>query len=796
MIVMKFGGTSVDGVERIRGLKHIIDKFNEEKIIVASAMSGITDSLLRAGRLSQLGDKGYLKEYLSIKDKHESVMKELFNENLPNVERLLEELLNILKSIEVLGELTPRALDAIVSFGERMVVRIISEYLSKNGINSAFVDANTFLITTDDFGNALPIYSEIEKRTLFLKDLLSKNITPVVTGFIGSTLDGRITTLGRGGSDFTATILGKVLNAREVWIWTDVDGVMTADPRVVKDAKPITYISYIEASELSYYGAKVLHPKTLLPVMEKNIPVRIKNTFNPDFPGTVIVKKIRKDKNVVKSITYINNLTLVSVNGRGMLGVPGISARVFESARKSKTNILMISQASSEQNICLVVKSDEANSFVDRLRKEFEREIERGEIEDILIDKGVSIISVVGAGMKGTPGIAGKVFSILGGHGINIIAIAQGSSEYNISFVVRETEVKDAVNMLHTELGLGVDKKGLKIVEIIQFGVGKVGKALIEMILENRDRIEKNDRIRIIYRGIARRNSFIVGEKTEDYIKKMDFNFPMVGKINLEELVKKNTVVVDVSDSDDLLDTLLFVVDKGGNVVTSNKKNLTGDMKYFESLTQGDGKFYFETTVGASLPIIKTLTDLVETGDKVRQILSLPSGSLSFIFYHLNRGKDIMDALKIALELGYTEPNPMDDLKGIDILRKSLIMARVIGRKIDLSQVEFKEFVKSNDLKEFEEVEANEFRRLIGEMQKTGFVYPVARIKGKRVSISIESFKKDSEFSLLKPGENIFMIYTERYKKNPIIIKGIGAGPKITASGVLSDILRVGREIW
>ncbi|MEF3244423.1 MAG: bifunctional aspartate kinase/homoserine dehydrogenase I [Caldisericaceae bacterium] len=795
MIVMKFGGTSVGDAERIRNLKKIIDAFKEEKIVVVSAMNGITDSLVRAGTLSQLGDKSYLKEYLSIKDKHESVMKELFNENLPHVEKLLEELLNILKSIEVLGELTSRALDTIVSFGERMVVRIISEYLSKSGINSTFVDANTFLITTDDFGNALPIYAEIEKRALFLKDLLSKNIIPIVTGFIGSTIDGRITTLGRGGSDFTATILGKALDAREVWIWTDVDGVMTADPRVVKDAKPLSYISYVEAAELSYYGAKVLHPKTLLPVMEKNIPVRIKNTFNPEFPGTVIVKKIRKDENVVKSITYIKDLTLVSVNGKGMIGVPGVSARVFESARRSKTNILMISQASSEQNICLVVKTDEAKSFVDRLRKEFEKEIEREEIEGILRMDGISIISVVGAGMKGTPGIAGKVFSALGRHGINIIAIAQGSSEYNISFVVKYTEVKEAVNILHTELGLALDKKDIKVVEIVQFGVGKVGKALIEMILKNRERIEKSKRIRIVYRGIVRKNSYIVGEEAEEYIKKMNFNFPVVGKVDLEKLIKKNTVVVDVSDSDEMKDTLLFAVKKGAHVVTSNKKNLTGDMKYFESFTGGVGKFYFETTVGASLPVIKTLTDLVETGDRVKKIVSLPSGSLSFIFYHINRGKDIMDALKMALDLGYTEPNPMDDLKGFDILRKSIIMARVIGKGINLSDVEFKEFVKSNNLKEFEEGELKLFRKMIEEMRKKGFVYPVSKITGRGVSVSIESFETDSEFSLLKPGENIFIIYTERYGKVPIIIKGIGAGPEITASGVLSDILRVGREI-
>ena len=797
MIIMKFGGTSVGGAERIRNLKNILAKNREEKVVVVSAMSGVTDSLIKAGKLSQMGDKKYLNEYVNIRDRHISVMEELFKERLENVETLLEELLNILKSIEVLGELTPRALDTIVSFGERMIVRIISEYLNRSGIKSTYIDANSFLITTDEFGNASPIYAEIEKRAnnIFNKGLFPKETTPIVTGFIGSTKDGRITTLGRGGSDFTATILGRVLAAREVWIWTDVYGVMTADPRITEDAKPLPYISYIEAAELSYYGAKVLHPKTLSPVMEKNIPVRIKNTFNPDFPGTVIVKRIRKDKNIIKSLTYIKNLSLVSVNGRGMLGVPGIAARVFKSAWKSKTNILMISQSSSEQNICLVVKKKEADNFIKCLKEEFEREIEKKEIEGVLKEDGIAIISVIGAGMKGTPGIAGKVFSTLGRHGINIIAIAQGSSEYNISFVVKEREVKEAVKALHIELGLSLDKEGIKVVEIVQFGVGKVGKSLIELILSERKRIEKEERIRIVYRGVLRSNSYILGEETEKYIKEKDFQFPNKGKPNLSDFVKKrNTVFVDVTNSDETTDILIDALRYGANVVTSNKKNLVKSFKTFKSLTNSKGKFYFETTVGASLPVIKTLLNLIETGDKIKKIVSLPSGSLSFIFYHLNRGKDITDAIELAMRLGYTEPNPMDDLKGTDILRKTLILARIIGKKLELSHIDFEEFVESNSLEEFRKTEIRSFRDKINKMRKGGFVYPVSRIEGRKVKVSLEVFSKNSEFYNLKPGENIFLIYTVRYKKNPVIIKGIGAGPLITASGVLSDILRIGRE--
>lgn len=795
MIVMKFGGTSVGDAERIKRLKKILEPIGEEKIVVVSAMSGITDSLIEAGRLSQRGDKNYLKEYLKIREKHVSTMNELFGESIKEVEDLLEELLNILKSIEILGELTPRALDTIVSFGERMNVRIVSEYLNRGGIKSTYIDANSFLITTDEFGNAFPIYDKIEKRAYFIKDVVSKGILPVITGFIGSTEDGRTTTLGRGGSDFTATILGRVLNAKEVWIWTDVDGVMTADPRITDEAKPLSHISYIEAAELSYYGAKVLHPKTLSPVIEKNIPIRIKNTFNPDFPGTVIVKRVKRDKNIIKSITYIKGLSLVSVNGKGILGVPGVAARVFKSAWKSKTNILMISQSSSEQNICLVVKREEADEFVRFLKVEFEREIERKEIEGITREDNIAIISIVGAGMKGTPGIAGKVFSILGRHGINIIAIAQGSSEYNISFVVKEEDVRESVRILHTELGLSLDREGIKIVEIIQFGVGKVGKALIDIILSERERIERREGIRIVYRGLIRRDSYAMGEEVEDFLKEMNFNFKNHGKPNLDNALKKNTILVDVTDSEEISSILIEALDKGANVVISNKKNLVKDFKTFNKLKNSKGKFYFETTVGASLPLIKTIMDIMETGDRIKEIISLPSGSLSFIFYYLNRGKDILDVINSAMDLGYTEPNPMDDLKGIDILRKTVILARTIGNKIEIHQVDFSDFVKSKNLEEFKEREVYEFRRKIDKMRRNGSVYPVSVIKGRKAAVSLKTFGEGSEFKNLRPGENIFIIYTERHGKNPVIIKGIGAGPKITASGVLSDILRIGREI-
>ncbi len=457
MIVMKFGGTSVGNPEMLRRVGDIVIRYLHEKpVVVLSAMSGVTNRLIEGTELAEAGNRdGYLETYESIRMKHLETIRELGLD--PSLESeigdFLNSVLNLWKAIEALGEVTPRALDLISSMGERMVVRIFASYLNKLGIMAKSFDADEFLITTDTHGNACPIYKE--SKELFRKKVmpwLEKGGLAVITGFLGRSKNGRVTTLGRGGSDLTATFLGSLLDAHEVWIWTDVDGVMTADPRVVPEARPLEELSFVEVAELSYYGAKVMHPRSLLPLMEKDIPVRILNTFNPDFPGTIITRGTKRQRGVVKSITYIKDLTLLNVTGRGMLGIPGIAARVFKTVSEKGANILMISQSSSEQNICFVVKQREAQNLVDSLKKEFELEIYRRDIEGVEKLDDVAIISVVGAGMRGTPGIAGRVFTITGKNGINVIAIAQGSSEYNISFVVDGREVEKAVKSLHREL--------------------------------------------------------------------------------------------------------------------------------------------------------------------------------------------------------------------------------------------------------------------------------------------------------------------------------------------------------
>ncbi len=800
MVVMKFGGTSVGSAEAIRRVGKIVKENNETKVVVVSALSGTTDALTQLAKYAEKGNKRYRDIFTAIRERYRDVCNDLFGETLPETEELLDFLLNILESVKVLAEVTPRALDTIQSFGERMSTRIVSKYLNKIGVKSVLVDATSFIITNDNFGNATPLYDISRRKAQNLFARLFKNgAVPVVTGFIGSTTEGAITTLGRGGSDFTATIAGNLLDSREVWIWTDVNGVMTADPKIVKNTSSIDEISYNEVAELSYYGAKVLHPRALLPAMSKKIPIRILNTFQPEFKGTLITEKIKEEGNI-KSVTMIDHISLVNVKGKGMLGVPGIVARLFRCAYEAGSNILMISQASSEQNISFAVNEESIKPLLKILKEEFGKELSEKAIEEILYREDVALVSVVGPSIADTPGTSGKIFSALGNNGINVIAIAQGSSAYNLSFIVKKRKAEKAIQAIHTKLGLGRNQeKGSKIVNIFQFGTGKVGKALAEIILNERDAIERETNVKLHYIGAARSNCFVISDKTEEFLRKKQFDFLEKGKVPLKRLssLPINTVVVDVTNSDKLTNDLIKLLEKGINVVTSNKKNLTKDYKMFKLFTNNKGKSLFETTVGAALPVIKTIKQLIATGDTIKKVVLLPSGSLSFIFGMMNRGKSFSKALQIAMEKGYTEPNPMDDLKGNDILRKTVIIARLIGEQIGKEDVVFEEFVKSNDLKTFKEKELKNFSDNLKTLLQKGIVYPVAEIDSVKhtARIDIRALPRDSEWVYLNPGDNLFFIYTKWYGNQPITIKGIGAGPEITAAGVLSDIIRIGREL-
>ena len=793
MVVMKFGGTSVGSGEMILRVSKIVSDATEEKVVVVSAASGITDLLISAATLASQGERSYGEIFSKITEKEFSISNFLFGEMLPEVNELLENLKNILNGIFVIGELTERALDTVKSFGERMSARIVSEQLKKVGIKSVAVDATRFLITDKNFGNAFPLFKDSKVRaTKLFSRFFKDRVTPVVTGFIGATKGGKTTTLGRGGSDFSATILGRLLDAREVWIWTDVNGVMTADPRIVKNARSLKEISYNEASELSYFGAKVIHPKALLPVADKGIPVRILNTFQPDFPGTLITEK-EEQRGFVKAITRIKGTALISINGRGMLGIPGIAERVFKCAARTRSNVFMISQSSSEQNICFTVSSSDAQRLVKSLKEEFSEELKEGAIDSIESDSKISVVSAVGAGIKTAPNVSGKIFSALGRNGINVLAIAQGSSDYNVSFAVKEKLSKDAINVLHSELGLFSEQHiGRKIVNVFQFGTGTVGSALFDLIKKHKEKISDNTGIDIRYIGIARSSGFYMGDDVIEYVDKNGFNFKHT-KLSEERLLSlpENTVLVDVTNTDLLAPLLIKALEKGLNVATSNKKNIT-DFDTFKRFVGGRGIFKFETTVGAALPVIKTIQMLLESGDEVIKITALPSGSLSFIFAQFNNGVPLSNAISDAKMRGYTEPNPMDDLKGMDIYRKGKILLNLLGKNMALH---FKEFVRSATLEEFEKEELSLFTERLKSLSEKGKVYPVLRIEENSASVLIQHFGKNSSFYSLLPGENIFEIYTRRYGDVPIVIKGKGAGAEVTASGVLNDIIEIGRSL-
>jgi aspartokinase/homoserine dehydrogenase 1 len=793
MIVMKFGGTSVGSADVIKRTADLVANVKEDKVVVVSAMSGITNLLISAANRAEEGDPKFRDDFNEICRKEKEVMQLLFNHSLANVGLLLKELNSLLNGVFVLGELTKRALDAVQSFGERISVCIVSEAFKQKSIKAVSLNATKFLVTTDEFGNAFPIFEKSKPRAekLFSR-FFKEGITPVVTGFIGATEKGQITTLGRGGSDFSATIIGRLLDAREVWIWTDVDGVMSADPKVVRNARSLEEISYNEASELSYFGARVIHPKALLPVIDKKIPVRILNTFNPSFKGTLIADT-EKNSGFIKAITRIKDISLINVNGKGMLGVPGIAARVFKCAAETNSNILMISQSSSEQNICFATNADDARNLIKKLKLEFKEEIGEGVIENVKEEKKSAIVSAVGSKIKSSPGISGKIFSILGRNGINVSAITQGSSEYNISFVVKERMSVQAMNVLHAELGLDNPKfREKKIVNIFQLGVGSVGSALYSLIEKNREKIAESSGIEIRYAGIARSRGYVMNE-VEKFVRTNGFNFKENGAFPEKRILSLplNTVIVDVTNSDQLTDFLLDAINRGLHVVTSNKKNLVSFDK-FKALTNGKGTFKFETTVGAALPVIKTIKSLIESGDKIREIIALPSGSLSFIFHMFNKGNSIKEALSAAEKNHFTEPNPMDDLKGVDIFRKATILLHVLGRD---GRIKFREFVSSAGKEEFFTNEIDTFEEKLKKLRNNGMVYPAMEISESGAEITLKAFGENSSFYSIAAGENIFEIYTDRYGSIPIVIKGIGAGSEITASGVLNDIIDIGREL-
>lgn len=798
MKVLKFGGSSVANAERITNIiKIALEKRKETPIaVVVSAFSGITDTLIEIASLAVNQDHKYLEIFEEIKNRHLKTAEELISkERINHVQNVIkitiQELEDLLHGISLIKELSAKSLDFIMSFGERLSAYIISEAVSTHGTTAEFLDARTLIKTNNEFGSAKVDFDATNKN--IQKYFGEHRALQIITGFIGSTKENETTTLGRGGSDYSASIFGAALNAEEIEIWTDVNGVMTADPRKVKKAFSLKSLTYIEAMELSHFGAKVIHPPTMQPAMLKNIPLRIKNTFEPSHPGTIIGNEIFKHEHLIKGITSIKEIALLRLEGSGMFGVAGISKRLFGALAKEKISIILISQASSEHSICFAISPKESEKAKILIDEEFSSEIAGNLVNEILVEKDKSIIAVIGENMRHKSGIAGKVFSALGENAINISAIAQGSSELNISIVISQKDEIKALNVLHDSFF--ADKKTLNIFLV---GTGLIGSTLLEQISHAKIpmkviAIANSKKMHFNENGIDLQNwenLFDEDQNIEKFLEKMfELNLP-------------NSIFVDCTSNQEIANTYEQILKNKIPIVTPNKKANSGPYSYYEKLKKAgaDVRFLYETNVGAGLPILSTLHDLTITDDEIIKIEAVLSGTLSYIFNSFTGEKTFSEVVKEAKELGYTEPDPRDDLNGLDFARKMLILSRECGHKFELPDIQIENLLSEECLnaKTTEEFfialeksnpDWNEKRNsAAAENKKLCFI---GKLENGKAEISLQAIDQNHPFFSLSGSDNIISFTTSRYHKNPLIVKGPGAGNEVTAAGVLADIIRI-----
>jgi len=822
MLIHKFGGTSIGSVERIKAAADLIIAHSRPCVVVTSAMAGVTDKLIELAETAKAHETVRFDDLLGeVQKKHISAAKAIAEAGphrirlLEILETLMLELSQLLKGISLLQELTPRSLDLILSFGERLAAPLLAASLQWHGTKFQVVDARDIIRTDDHFGKA-GVDLETSRRLTREKVLpLLENTIPVITGFIGRTADGLTTTLGRGGSDFTASLIGSFLEANEIWIWTDVDGVMTADPRIVPEARVLDSISYREAAEMAFFGSKVLHPSTMIPAVNADIPIRIRNSLKPDRPGTLIAKRSADKFEGVKTVTSIADMALVSVEGKGMIGVAGVAGRVFTATARAGVNVYMISQSSSEQNISFLVNQNDGAKISAELEKEFELELLLNRIDRIDVQAPVGILAIIGEGMKGTPGISQRLFTALGRVRINVLAIAQGSSELNVSVVVDQSDLHRAVRAVHTSFGL------TRETQIFLLGKGSIGRTLIKQLLAGKERLRQDHGMTLNVIGVCGKHECLFDPIGID-VNKLEKIAEGVSLIELqggprptdEEIIKRLTqtqrldiVLVDVTAAE-TGPMHLKALQHGIHVVTANKKTLSGPMKLYEKLratafSQGLG-YHFETTFGAGLPVLFTLQDLLATHDRILRITGCFSGTLGYICTELQEGKPFSQAVIEAKRLGFTEPDPRDDLSGVDVARKALIIAREIGMKIEMKDVRLEglappDLMSLPSAEKFMErlPELNErFAKRVHEAAAAGKVLRyLAEITPEKVIVGLREVDRSSAEGQLQGPDNILVYQTERYKANPLVIRGPGAGAEVTAAGVFGDLLKVARHV-
>lgn len=814
MKVLKFGGTSVGSVESINGLLEILKQQyaqGEKPIAVLSAMSGVTNLLTQMAEDAEKGISfnAALKE---LESKHFAVVKQLIqikNQNpvFTQLKIFLNELEDLLQGVLNLRELSLQSKDLIVSYGERCSAFLISKIAEQYFPESLFVEASLLIKTDSNFGNARV---DLQKSELLIRQFIQEHNHHFlfVTGFIASNDSGRVTTLGRGGSDYTAAIFGAALQAEAIEIWTDVDGMLTADPRMVKKAFPLPILSYTEAMELSYFGAKVIYPPTMIPAFMKKVPIVIKNTFNPSFPGTVIQYDSGKTKFPIKGISSINAISVINLSGSGMIGKAGFSGRLFSLLARKQINVVLITQSSSEHSITFAVHPADALRAKLLIETEFELELLAKKLEAPVIEEELSVLAIVGENMKQTPGMSGKLFHALGRNGINVRAIAQGSSEYNISVIISHEDLSKALNAVHDAFFTALKKT----LHVFSLGTGNIGSTLFRQLLEQQDFLRDHNDIQIKIIGISNSRQMLFNGEG---ITLDSWQEELTNKgepANLEQFISRmqklnlpNCVFVDNTASTEPTKHYLKIFESNISVVTCNKIANSSSYEQYKRLRDTARKhgvdFYYETNVGAGLPIVRTLKDLMTSGDRIIRIEAILSGTISYIFNNFNGDASFYDVVKSAQALGYTEPDPRDDLRGTDFMRKMLILARDGGHTIEAEEVklgailpeaclsapsveEFYQELKNadsyfNNLKEKAKLE-NKAIRYIGKMEDG------------QVSIALELVGEEHPFYNLSGSDNIISFTTERYKDRPLVVKGPGAGSEVTAGGVFADLVNVG----
>ena len=814
MKVLKFGGTSVGSSKNINSVINILENYGETDAIVCvvSAVGGITDKLLLAGKQAQSKDRAFVDTFSGIKERHYTIIKELNPTNnkgiLNYIDDRLSALYSLLEGIYLINELSPKTSDKLVSYGELLSSYIIAETMKNRGLSAERKNSHELIITNSNFTKAEVDYKITDKNIQDYFKSASQQIT-ILPGFISKSKTGEQTTLGRGGSDFTAAIIAAALHVEQLEIWTDVSGMFTTNPKLVKQAYPIDKISYQEAMELSHFGAKVLYPPTVQPVLSLDIPIHIKNTLDPDAVGTIISNEDTKSLSPVKGISNISNIALLTLEGTGMVGIPGFSRRLFETLSQEKINVIMITQASSEHSICLGIDEKDAQAAKAAIDVVFENEIALGKIEPIIIENGLSIIALVGDNMKNHQGISGKMFSTLGRNNINIRAIAQGASEKNITAVIDEKDVKKALNTLHEQFFESKTKQ----LNVFITGVGNVGERLVEQIKQQNKYLKDHLKINIRVAGLSNSRTMIFDE-TGLNLKDWKTQLAKGEKASLQGFFEntkalnlRNSIFVDVTANKDIADLYAQYLRQSIAIVACNKIACSSDYNNYKELKRLSLKynapFLFETNVGAGLPVIDTLNNLIASGDKVNSIQAVLSGSLNFVFNNFNDKTKFYDVVKQAGAAGYTEPDPRIDLSGVDVARKILILARESGIEMNLEDIDNTSFLSASGLKS--DTVEDFYNTLITDEAHYQSLYAsskanhcqlkyVAKLDNGKASVSLQEIPEGHPFYNLQGSDNIVMFYTQRYPKQPMIIKGAGAGADVTASGLFADIIRIGND--